>query len=394
MPFALPKFHRPAFIKDVPVLNALTSKGALAADGAINSATLTGRATRQPASQFGQYRARVSALRESARLQSLRLPTLSRQTLNQIMEDALAINPSIETATSLRSTSPECKQRIDMLMQRPEQWRLALDMTRNSLTNIARSPELNDERFREEVTNLINRSTHVAVDLRNIASPVRRQYILDCLANATHLHTVNLDATGRPENFAAVLAAIATVIANNPQLTRLELDAKHNDIDTTTAQTLAANAKLTYLNVAENNIGAVGAQALAAITTLRIINVANNNIGAAGAQALAANRTIKVLDVRHNNIGDAGAQALAANTSLVVLHSSDNNIGDAGAQALARNNTIRTLDLSSNQIREDGARALAENNAITSLVLERNVIGDEGVLLALDHAKPIGGKQT
>ncbi|MDY7573103.1 hypothetical protein [Actimicrobium sp. CCI2.3] len=378
MPFLT--FHRPSFVKNVPELNALTTKGAREADAAISAKLQSGTGNPRP-SLLAQYRARVSVLRAITvqQISPTSLTTiLPADILERIIGDALGGVTSIQDVTRLRSVNKELNKCCDNTMRKPEQVVLALRMTRNSITNLARSSRLNDAKFRVQVNKLIDRNTHVGADLFDIASPDRRQILLDCLAGATHLRTVDLDASEVPESFAAVLDATNAMSAGNRLLTRFDLNVSGNHIGDAGAQSLAANETITNLKVNFNGIGAAGAQALAANNTITKLELDNNRIGAAGAQALATNRTLTQLSVHSNFIGDAGVQALATNTTITHLNVSFNNVGDTAAQALAANTTITELQVFFNRIGDAGAQALAANTTITELHLGNNHIGDAG----------------
>lgn len=103
---------------------------------------------------------------------------------------------------------------------------------------------------------------------------------------------------------------------------------------------LAANSRITFLDVSFNQIGDVGAKALA-----------------------AANTTITTLDISHNEIGDKGVKALAANTAITTLDISDNQ--------------GYSLDVSENKIGDEGAKAFVANTTLTNLHVGHNQISDE-----------------
>ena len=165
-------------------------------------------------------------------------------------------------------------------------------MTRDSIAAIASSPNLTDEDFDTQVTKLMERHVHIGINLRDIASPERRHIVLHCLANATGLRTVDLDASNMLVGVPEVLAATGEMSKRNPQLSRF------------------------VVNVRVNYFGDTGVQELAKNNTITQLDVSNNSIGDAGAQALATNTTITDLEVHHNNIGPAGKQALRANTTI------------------------------------------------------------------------------
>ena len=224
---------------------------------------------------------------------------LPHELLFEITGRRLAGNPSIRDINRLRNISPALRPAVDDYMQRPAQSELVLRITRESIAAMVRSPNLTDEELRTQVTSLMDRHAHIGVNLRHNASPERRQIVLDCLANATDLRTVDLDASHMGDRFAEVLTAInstsESVRERNPQLTRFVLDVSRNDIGDAGARALAENATITQLDVSANNIGDAGAQALAENVTIKQLNVSENEIGDAGAQALAANATLKKL---------------------------------------------------------------------------------------------------
>ncbi|MGZ5781128.1 MAG: hypothetical protein ACXWIN_09260, partial [Burkholderiaceae bacterium] len=196
-------------------------------------------------------------------------------------------------------------------MQTLEQREAAINLTRNSITAMANSDKWNDEEFRFGVTKLINDHIHVGVNLKDIKSPERRAIVLKCLAQATHLRAVDLNAQRMPSEFAGVMVAIETM-SKNSSLLRLSLD------------------------LSGNNIGDVGAAALAKNTTITHLDLRGNYLRDAGAAALAQNTTITHLDLSGNRIGDAGAAALAQNTTITHLDLSRNSIGDVEAATLTQ----------------------------------------------------------
>lgn len=363
--------------QDVPERNALNNSIAGLADGAINAGQ-SGSAAASRRSFPGQEHNRVAVWQRNTRQRTSPLSTLPPEILDCVIESALSGNPSIQDVTRLRCTNSALNEGIGEFMRRPEQREVALRMTRTSITNLARSTQFNDEEFQARVTRLIDRNTHIGVDLSRIPDPRRLQIILACLSNAANLCTVDLNASGMPDRIAAVMASINAMSARNPQLSRFVLDVSSNNIDVEGARELAANPVITKLDARLNNLGEAGARALAAHPTITQLDVRYNRIGDAGAQALALNSTITHLNVCRNRIGSAGAQALAANSTITKLDLGGNRIGDAGAQALASNATITQLDVGGNDLNVAAAVAFAQNRIITQLDMCRNNIGDAG----------------
>ena len=396
MPFPTLKFHRPSFVKDTPVLNALTAKGARAADVAIN-VTQQSNADLLPRHPFGQYRARVAALIEMARQPILSPPPLDAamadpidpigapvepaepqtipapllalpaDVLDQILKSALSDDHLIQKMNQLRGTNKHLRAWVDDYLRQPAQRELALRMTSNSIRHMTRFEELNEDEFQVQVKMLIDRNTHVGASLNNIDVPRQRQIVLDCLANATHLISVDLDASHMPESVDAVLAATNAMRAANPHLTRFRLDMGHNNLGNQAAQILALNPAITTLDLSRNHIDAQGAQALAANTTIDELILNQNHVGSDGAQALAANKRITTLNLNWNHLNDDAMPALAANPLLTRLFLRGNDIGGPGAQALATSTNLEELDISINNIHDAGIVALAGSESIKRL---------------------------
>ncbi|MFT5534365.1 MAG: hypothetical protein ACI802_002611 [Candidatus Paceibacteria bacterium] len=402
MPFPTLTFHRPAFVKNTPALNALTAKGARVADAAINI-TQQSNPDIPSRRQFGQYRRRVAVLAEMARQRSLlpsprpaaltdtitepaqrqtpsaSLLTLPADILDRILKSALSDGHLIQELTRLRSTNRHLKEWVDDYLRQSEQRELALRMTCNSIRHMARSNEFNDDEFQVQVKNLIDRSTHVGASVSEIEAPRQRQIVLDCLANATHLVSVDLNASHIPESVGAVLAATTAISAGNPHLTRFQLDMSHDNLGDEVAQLLAANHAITTLDLTRNHIEAQGARALAANTTIEELVLNQNRVGSDGALALAANTRITKLNLSWNKIGDVAMAALAANPTITRLYLSGNDIGAAGAQALARSTHIEELDISINNIYDAGIEALAANTSIKRLNVSYTKMRNAGV---------------
>ncbi len=289
-------------------------------------------------------------------------------------------NPPVQVVTGLRTFSRAMKEGVDRYVQQPQQVELALQMTRNSLGNLAQAPNVSDEHFQMRVRQLIGRNTHIGLRLFDIASPARRQFVIESLASVTHLRSVDLDASDMPESFPAVLTAISTISNGNHHLTRFGLNVHDCDIGDAGARALAAITTITTLGASLNDIHAEGANALAANTTITSLDLSFNDIGDAGAQALAANTRITKLDLSANDIGNEGAQALAANNTIRHLRVTHSDIGDRGALALSANPTLIELDVSFNNIGNAGVQALAANTNISRLSVGFNNFGAAGDL--------------
>jgi hypothetical protein len=287
-------------------------------------------------------------------------------------------NPPVQVVTGLRSLSRNMRESVDRYAQQPEQVDLALQMTRNSLGNLAQSPHVNDAQFQVLVRQLIARNTHIGLRLFDITSPARRQFVMDSLAGVTHLRSVDLDASEMPEIFPDVLAAVNAISNGNHHLTRFGLNVNGNDIGDAGARALAAVTTITTLNASLNDIHAEGVNALAASTTITSLDLSFNAIGDAGAHTLATSTSIMRLDLSANDIGNEGAQALAANNTIRHLRVTHNDIGDRGALALGANATLTGLDASFNNIGDAGVQALAANTTISWLSVGFNHFGAAG----------------
>jgi Leucine-rich repeat (LRR) protein len=302
--------------------------------------------------------------------------------LSQVVATVLGNNPTIQVVTELRNVNQAMRASIDNYAQQPEQVELALRMTRNSVRNLARDPTVSDEEFQVQVNNLIDRNTHIGLRLFDITSPSRRQVVMDCLASATHLRTVDLDASEMPESFTSVLTLISAMTNGNRNLSRLGLNVNGCNINDAGARALGAINAITELGVSMNNISAEGAGAFTPNTTLQKLDISFNHIGDAGALALAPNARITDLNVGSNDIGDEAILALAANNVITKLRGAHNNISDAGAQAVGATTTMTEVDFSFNQIGDAGVLALAANTVITSLSVGFNnfgAIGDQAM---------------
>jgi hypothetical protein len=287
-------------------------------------------------------------------------------------------NPPVQVVNELRASSHGMRESIDRYVQQPGQVELALQMTRRSLGNLARSPHVNDAQFQGLVRQLIARNTHVGLRLSDIASPARRQYVMESLASVTHLRSLDLDASEMPESFPAVAAAINAIGNSNHHLTRFGLNVHDNNIGEAGARVLAAIPTITVLDASLNNIHAEGANALAANTTITSLDLSFNHLGDAGAHTLAASTSIRRLDLSANDIGDEGAQALAASGTIRQLRVAHNDVSDTGALALGANTTLTELDASFNNIGNAGVRALAANTTIRTLSVGFNHFGAAG----------------
>jgi hypothetical protein len=407
------KFHRPSFVKSTPALNVLTAKGAWEADNAIN-ARQPDSAAAPARSRLGHYRARVSVLKEMSRRSTAPRPlappvlaepsmparsappalpasppapipapaptitALPAPLLAHILATAMGSNPPVQVVNELRAFSRGMRESVDRFVQQSEQVELALQMTRQSLSNLARSPHVNDAQFQELVRQLIARNTHIGLRLSDIASAARRQCVMASLASVTHLRSVDLDASEMPESFPAVVAAINAVGNGNHHLTRFGLNVHDSDIGDAGARVLAAIPTITVLDASLNNIHAEGANALAANTTITSLDLSFNHLGDAGARILAAGTSMMRLDLSANDIGNEGAQALAASGTIRELRVTHNDVGDTGALALGANTTLTELDASFNNIGNAGVRALAANTSIRWLNVGFNHFGEAG----------------
>lgn len=255
-------------------------------------------------------------------------------------------------------------------------------------------PEKYREAFQKAITTKIlnldlgfeNLTTEA--DFINFIAP-----FLSAYPTVSHLIIRNNQVGDRGAQAIAKQATLNTLDISNNQLSEIgvkalaenkslnHLNISLNPIRDIGAEILANCENISYLCVILCGISDKGGETLAESKTITTLILRGNQLGPNAAKALAANTKLTVLDVStdnflatlttHSNLmGDLGAQALAASTSLTELYVAQNGIGDEGIKALANNKTIKVLDISGNKIGITGTQALASNGTLTTLYVD------------------------